>query len=197
MFKRHFQSIAPVAAGLDGGERLSEAEFEAVLGGQAQPPSPGQAIRDAGRSWVDLFAPIVTPIEKTGEAMIEVGNWVRYQAEHVPSLGLSEREIDGYQARLHEAHEQSEKANAHELERLISGDKATTKEEVGDYLHTIAGSGGSGGAPPANDQPYGGETSPSFPANMVNAPPPHEAVIETEQVGPTDAHPGGGTGRLY
>jgi hypothetical protein len=147
---------------------------------------------------VDLVAPLVTPIVKTGEAVLEVGNWVRYQAEHVPSLGLSEREIDGYQARLHEAHEQSAKASADELEHLISGDKETTKQEVADYLHTVAGSGGSGGAPPANAEPYsGGETSPSFPSNMVNAPPPHEPVIETQQVGPTEVNRDGNIGRLY
>jgi hypothetical protein len=120
--------------------------------------------------------PYFKPVVKTGEAIVETGNWVRYKAEHMPSLGLTEREIDGYQARQQEAREQSEKAQAEEQERLIKGDKEPTKEEVEDYLNSINGS--SGGAPPVNAEPHPGVLS--IPPGFTNPPPGYQPQIIIE-----------------
>lgn len=148
------------------GQLLSSDELVTVHGGQSAPPDPGVKIRDAGDSWVDVFAPFVKPILKTGDAIIETGNWVRYQAEHVPSLNMTEKEIDDYQARLEQAEAQKEQDAAEERERLISGDKEPTKEEVKEYIDTVNGSGGS--APPANSEPYAGDVA--IPPGLANAP---------------------------
>lgn len=75
----------------------------------------------------------------------------------------------------HEAEEKRQKERDEELKRYLDSEKQPTEEEVRDFV----GGNGGGGAAPANDQPYGGE-SPSFPSHLVNAPPSHtpEIVIE-------------------
>lgn len=77
----------------------------------------------------------------------------------------------------HAAEEKRQREREAELKKYLDSDKQPTEQEVKDFVN-----GNGGGSPPANEQPYGGE-SPSIPSHLINAPPPHTPQIIIEPVG--------------
>ena len=96
---------------------------------------------------------------------------------------INHREADAKEAR-----ERAEQAELDELERQEQEEQEKEDErllaEADDLLRESGGSGpanqGDAGVP-ANAEPYTGEY-PSFPGELINAPPPHEVTISIEPI---------------
>jgi hypothetical protein len=185
------------------GEVPRESEFfrDHEAGRQLMLDGVNMAALGTGGIWTS-FALTAPPLIVTGMGMALVTGIVGTEKIEEGRLQMNEA-AEKYAHQREEQLHQAEEAQEQELKDLEKEEQEAQEreddrliKEAEDLLNEDSAptSPGNGGAPPANVESYSGEL-PSFPAEIINAPPPHDPQISIQ---PIDSGAGNNDGgRIY